>query len=67
MPHSRQLSLVAWEEVRYESSGVQASQLQGLLLPLVSVAGKNAVDLTAAKPWLTASKLLVLFRTRGIS
>lgn len=46
---------LAWEEVRYESNGLQAPQLQVLLLPWVSVAGTNAVDLTAAKPWLTAS------------
>jgi len=44
-----------------------ASQLLGLLLPLVSVAGKNAVDLISAKPWLRASKLLGLFSTPGIS
>lgn len=45
---------LAWEEVRYESNGLQASQLQALLL-WVSLAGKNAVELTAAKPWLIAS------------
>lgn len=36
----------SWEEVRYESNSLQASQLQALLLPWISVAGKNAVIFT---------------------
>lgn len=50
--HDKQLRLVAWEEVRYESNSLQASQLQALLLPWVSVAGKNAVIFTIKNYYL---------------